>query len=66
MLTRLGATTSVSTPATIVGGRVVWSDGEYAPGYGLEFASGQLLLSAESVAPRAAANSAGVVSAEPR
>ncbi|WP_308936940.1 N-acyl-D-amino-acid deacylase family protein [Dietzia massiliensis] len=38
--------------ATIIGGRVVWSDGEFAPGYGREFAAGRFLPSGETVAPR--------------
>ena len=40
--------------ATIIGGQVVWSDGEYAPGYGREFASGRFLPSGETVTPRPA------------
>ncbi|AWH93379.1 N-acyl-D-amino-acid deacylase family protein [Dietzia lutea] len=38
--------------ATIIGGRVVWSDGEFAEGYGREFAAGRFLPSDETVAPR--------------
>ncbi|WP_314036174.1 amidohydrolase family protein [Dietzia sp. CH92] len=41
--------------ATIIGGRVVWSDGEFAPGYGREFGAGRFLPSGETVAPRPAA-----------
>lgn len=42
--------------ATIIGGRVVWSDGEFAPGYGREFAAGRFLPAGEAVGPRQAAH----------
>lgn len=45
---------SPAVAATIIGGQVVWSDGEYAPGYGREFASGRFLPSGETVTPRPA------------
>lgn len=38
--------------ATIIGGRVVWQDGEFAPGYGAEFAAGRFLPAGEAVGPR--------------
>jgi N-acyl-D-glutamate deacylase len=38
--------------ATIIGGHVVWSDGQFAEGYGSEFAAGRFLPSGEAVAPR--------------
>ncbi|MDV7999857.1 N-acyl-D-amino-acid deacylase family protein [Rhodococcus sp. IEGM 1408] len=40
--------------ATIIGGRVVWADGEFAPGYGSEFGAGRFLPSGETVGPRPA------------
>ena len=45
---------SPAVAATIIGGQVVWADGQYAPGYGREFASGRFLPLGETVAPRAA------------
>ncbi|MDX2358251.1 N-acyl-D-amino-acid deacylase family protein [Dietzia sp. PP-33] len=41
--------------ATIIGGRVVWHDGEFARGYGSEFGAGRFLPAGETVAPREAA-----------
>ena len=38
--------------ATIIGGRVVWSDGEFAQGYGRDFAAGRFLPAGEAVGPR--------------
>ena len=40
--------------ATIIGGHVVWSDGQFAPGYGSEFAAGRFLPAGEAVGPRPA------------
>lgn len=45
--------------ATIIGGRVVWADGEYVDGYGSDFAAGRFLPAGEVVAPRPVSYSPG-------
>ncbi|WP_309230224.1 MULTISPECIES: amidohydrolase family protein [unclassified Dietzia] len=37
--------------ATIIGGRVVWHDGEFAPGYGSDYASGRFLPAGRRMNP---------------
>ena len=51
--------------ATIIGGRVVWADGQYAEGYGSEFASGRFLPAGEAVAPRPSESPATVGARRP-
>ncbi|AWH96820.1 N-acyl-D-amino-acid deacylase family protein [Dietzia psychralcaliphila] len=38
--------------ATVIGGHVVWEDGQFAEGFGSEIAAGRFLPSGESVGPR--------------
>lgn len=45
--------------ATIIGGRVVWSNGEFAEGYGTDFGTGRFLPAGETVAPRPAESREG-------
>ena len=47
--------------ATVIGGRVVWSDGQFVDGYGREFAAGRFLPAGEAVAPRETVGSRAAV-----